>query len=134
MKPCIYMVDDEPDFQTILHSWLEPSYDVVALKDGNELIGALRMKLPDLVLLDLHLPGADGFEICRRLRSTPGVQTVPVLFLTASQESQDYCRNLTAGGDGYLVKPVGKRHLLAVVEELLADHSVGQTTDSGGGD
>ena len=134
MKPFIYMVDDEPDFQTIVHSWLEPTYDVVALKDGFELLGALRARAPDLVMLDLNLPGADGFEICRRLRATPGLDRVPVLFLTASRQSEDYCRNLTAGGNGYLTKPVGRRQLLSTIEELLSEHGVRQTADSGGSD
>lgn len=135
MKPCIYLVDDEPDFLTIVHSWLEPMYDVVALKDGVELLGALRAKAPDLVILDLRLPGADGFDICRHMRSTPGLEGVPVLFLTASRESEDYRRNMKAGGSGYLTKPVGRRQLLAAVDELLANSRTAdrQTVDTGGG-
>ncbi len=136
MKPCIYVVDDEPDFQTILRSWLSPAYDVVPLKDGDELIGALHVKLPDLVLLDLHLPGADGFELCRRVRSSAGLSKVPVLFLTASHERRDYQRNIQVGGSGFLTKPVGRLQLLAVVDDLLAESRAGilQTVDSGGGD
>lgn len=136
MKPCIYVVDDEPDFQTILHSWLAPAYDVVPLRDGDELIGALHVKVPDLVLLDLHLPGANGFDLCRRVRSTPGLTKVPVLFLTASHESRDYARNFKAGGSGFLTKPIGRQQLLSVVDDLLADSRAGilQTVDSGGGD
>jgi len=136
MKPSIYMVDDEPDFLTIMHSWLEPLYDVLALKSGDELLGALRAKAPDLVVLDLHLPGMDGFEICRRLRKTPGLEKVPVLFLTASRESEDYRRNMTVGGSGFLRKPVGRRQLLAAVDELLAENRIAgrQTADAGGSD
>ena len=128
------MVDDEADFQTIVHSWLEPDYDLVALKDGNELLGAMHVKTPDLVILDLNIPGADGFELCRRLRSTPGLENLPVLFVTASRESQDYCTNLTAGGSGYLTKPVGRQQLRSAVDELLSEHRVKQTADSGGSD
>lgn len=135
MKPCIYVVDDEPDFLTIVHSWLSPMYDVVALKDGDELLGAVHVKAPDLVLLDLHLPGIDGFELCRRLRAAPGLKSVPVLFLTASRESRDYQRNLSAGGSGFLTKPVGRRQLLAAVDDLLANNRAAdlQTVDTGGG-
>ncbi len=68
MKPSIYMVDDDTDFQTILRSWLEPLYSFVALKSGDELLGALKSGVPDLVILDLNLPGADGFELCGHLR------------------------------------------------------------------
>ncbi len=130
------MVDDEPDFQTILHSWLEPKYDVVALRSGFELLGALRAKAPDLVILDLHLPEVDGFEICRQLRAAPGFERLPVLFLTASKESVDYRRNMSAGGSGYLVKPVGRRQVLAAIEELVSGAETAQAAaiDSGGGD
>lgn len=133
MKPCIYMVDDEPDFQTIVHSWLEPKYGHVALKDGDELIGALMSGKPDLVILDLHLPGADGFELCRRIRSEPKLERVPVLFLTASHEYADYKRNMGAGGSGFITKPVGKRQLLQAVEELLGEAKA-VPAETGGGD
>jgi len=135
MKPCIYVVDDEPDFLTILHAWLSPEYDVVSLKNGDELFGALHVQGPDLVLLDLHLPGADGFELCRRLRATPGLKNLPVLFLTASHEARDYQLNLAAGGSGFLTKPIGRRQLLAAVDDLLANHRapVLQMVDTGGG-
>ena len=136
MKPCIYMVDDEPDFQTIVHSWLEPTYEALALKDADELAGVVRARRPDLVIMDLHLTGSDGFEACRRLRATPGLDGVPVLFLTASHEAADYRRSMGVGGSGYLTKPVGRRQLLSAVEELLAEGRVmgKYTVDTGGGD
>ncbi|MDD5302506.1 MAG: response regulator [Elusimicrobia bacterium] len=136
MKPCIYMVDDEPDFQTIVHSWLEPLYDVVPLKNGDELLGALRARSPDLVILDLRLPGAGGFDICRRLRSTPGQEAVPVLFLTASQDAADFRGSINAGGGGFLMKPIGRRQLLAAVDELLGENRVvgALAADAGGED
>ena len=136
MKPCIYMVDDEPDFQAIVRSWLEPTYEAVALKDAEELVGALRERTPDLVILDLHLTGSDGFEACRRIRATPGLGLVPVLFLTASREFEDYRKSMGAGGSGYLTKPVGRRQLMSAVDELLSEGRVTgrNTVDTGGGD
>lgn len=136
MKPCIYMVDDEPDFQTVVHSWLEPTYEAVALKDADELTGALRARTPDLVILDLHLTGSDGFEACRRVRAAPGLENVPVLFLTASREFGDYRKSIGAGGSGYLTKPVGRRQLLAAVDDLLSEGRLSgrSAADIGGGD
>lgn len=136
MKPCIYMVDDEPDFQTIVHSWLEPTYEAVALKDADELTGALRARTPDLVILDLHLTGSDGFETCRRVRATPGLGGVPILFLTASHEREDYRRSMGVGGSGFLTKPVGRRQLLTAVGSLLSEGRIpGEyASDTGGGD
>jgi len=126
------MVDDEIDFQTIVHSWLEPKFAHVALKDGDELIGAMKSGAPDLVILDLNLPGADGFELCRRIRATPGYERTPVLFLTGSRERADYRRNIGAGGDGFVTKPVGRRQLLGAIEALLASDR--PAVDIGGGD
>jgi len=136
MKPCIYMVDDEPDFQTIVHSWLGPAYDAVALKDADELYGALRARVPDLVILDLHLIGDDGFEACRRLRAKPGLEHLPVLFLTASREYEDFHRSMSAGSSGYLMKPVGRRQLLSAVDGLLSEGRAATpyAADWGGGD
>lgn len=130
------MVDDEPDFQTVVHSWLEPWYDAVALRDADELFGALRVKVPDLVILDLHLIGADGFEACRMIRSKPGLEKLPILFLTASREQEDYRRSMSAGSSGFLTKPVGRRQLLAAVEVLIAEGRPASAfaVDSGGGD
>ncbi len=134
MKPRILMVDDEPDFQKIIHVWLSPEYVHWALKDGAEFADALRAGVPDLVILDLHLPGADGFELCRRLRETPGLEAVPVLFLTGSHETEDYERNFRAGGTAYLMKPVGRRQLLEAIANLLGERLMRQPADVGGGD
>lgn len=131
-KPNILMVDDEPDFQTIVHEWLEPRYEHCALKDGEELVGALHAGAPDLVILDLNLPGADGFELCRRVRSTPGMESVPILFLTGSHKPKDFGDNFAAGGTGYLMKPIGRRQLLHAVEDILTSEP--QPVDDGGGD
>lgn len=133
MKPTVYVVDDEPDFLTILHTWLSPAFEVVALKDGDELIGALHVRTPDLVLLDLHLPGTDGFELCSRMRAMKGMAKTPILFLTASHENRDYARNIEVGGSGFLTKPIGRRSLLAAIADVLRPPRL-TTVDSGGGD
>ena len=132
-EPVVYMVDDAADFQTIVHFWLESHYAHLALKDGNELFGALLVNEPDLIILDLNLPGSDGFELCRRIRATPGRERTPVLFLTASHEYSDYRRNFRAGGTGFLTKPVGRRQLLTAMSELL-EGGEGVEADLGGGD
>ncbi len=135
MKPRILMVDDEPDFLTAVRAWLEADYECCALKDGEELFGALRAGAPDLVILDLNLPGAGGFELCRRLRAMPGLESLPVLFLTASSEIGDYRENFKAGGAAYLRKPIGRRQLLGAVEDLLGESwSARRPADVGVGD
>jgi|CXWL01.1.fsa_nt_gi CheY-like chemotaxis protein len=129
------MVDDEPDFQTVMHAWLEPDYEHIALANGVELLGALRTGVPDLVILDFNLPGSDGAELCRRIRGTPGLETLPVIFLTGSHEIKNYRETLRAGGTSFLMKPIGRRKLIGAIESLLADRvQVKPLADVGGGD
>lgn len=118
-KPRIVMVEDEPDLQAVVHVWLAPRYEHVPLGDGANLLERLAESEPSLVILDVKLPGADGFELCRCLRADPRFTQVPVLFLTASREGEDYLKNFAAGGTSYLVKPVSRKQLLSAIRELL---------------
>ena len=115
----IVMVDDEPDFLTIAQTWLEPKYEMVAFTDGTELISELAVLEPDLLILDVRLPGADGFKLCRKIRADRRFQDLPILFLTASHSDIDFFKNLEAGGTSYLTKPVSRRELLDRIRELL---------------
>jgi DNA-binding response OmpR family regulator len=130
-KPRVVMVDDEKDFRTIVRMWLEPAYEFVGLPDGERLLAELARGNVAAVILDLHMPGAGGFELCRRMRDDPRFESVPVLFLTGSREDENYLQNLKAGGDGYLVKPVGPRQLLAALEELVPSMLEKPTTGVG---
>lgn len=115
----IVMVDDEPDFLTIARTWLEPKYETISLTDGHDLLNQLEAHEPDLLILDVRLPGLDGFKLCRRIRADRRFQSLPVLFLTASHSDLDFFRNLEVGGTSYLTKPVSRKELLARVQELL---------------
>ena len=118
-KRRIVMVEDEPDFQTVVHGWLAPEYEHIPLADGEELIKRLEVFAPDLVIMDVRLPGPDGFELCRRIRKDPGFAEVPVLFLTGSQDAEDFLKNFQVGGTSYLRKPVSRQQLLSAVRQLL---------------
>lgn len=115
----IVMVDDEPDFLTIASTWLEPKYELVPFTDGASLLSQLAVLEPDLLILDVRLPGLDGFKLCRRIRADRRFQGLPILFLTASHSDIDFFRNLEVGGTSYLTKPVSRRELLARIKELL---------------
>jgi DNA-binding response OmpR family regulator len=117
----ILIVDDEPDFLTIARDWLDKKYDVLTLEDGSELLARLEVHEPDLLILDVRLPGPDGFKLCRKLRADRRFQSLPVLFLTASHSDLDFFRNLEVGGTSYLTKPVTRKELLAKINELLED-------------
>lgn len=117
-KPTIVMVDDEKEFLALVERWAEPEFEFVGKTDGEGLIDELEGLEPDLLVLDVRMPGVDGFELCRRVRADGRFRALPVLFLTGSREDEDFLKNLRVGGSAYLSKPVGRRQLLALFREL----------------
>jgi putative two-component system response regulator len=130
-KPIVIMVDDEPDYLAVVRHWLEPEYRFYGYKTGEEFLSSLSAIVPEVVILDLYLLGVDGFELCRRMHAMPGLKSVPVVFLTGSTRVDDYRKSLVAGASSYLMKPVSRSQLLAVIASLLPQPSM---QDDGGGD
>ena len=116
----IVIVDDEPDFLKIVDDWMRPRYELTTLTSGEGLREELAALEPDLLILDVRLPGADGFALCRQVRADARFADLPVLFLTASHSDVDFVKNIRAGGTAYLTKPVERKELLAKIEELLS--------------
>lgn len=119
-RPHIVTVDDDPDFLFVLRGWLEPRYQMIPFSSGEALLDELPFLEPDLVIMDVRLPGPDGFKLCHRIRSDPRFAGTPILFLTASRDNEDFVRNLDAGGSAWLTKPVDRAQLLKEIRELLA--------------
>ena len=118
----VLVVDDEPNIRELLHFHLEHAgYRVREAADGDAALRLARTR-PDLIILDVMLPGLDGLEVCRRLRAA-GDQ-VPVLMLTARSDEIDKVLGLETGADDYLTKPFGVRELLARVKALLRRRAV----------
>ncbi len=118
-KPKILMVDDEPDFVTLVGRWLEAEYDFSAQRDGEDLLESAARLKPDAVILDMVLPGEDGLELCRRMRADPRFERLPVLFLTGSRGVEESLRTMRAGAASFLAKPAGRKELLAALGKLL---------------
>ncbi len=115
----ILVVDDEEDVVEIISHFLEQEgYTVHKAYDGEE---ALAKATPDidLIILDIMLPGLDGYEVCRRLRSRVETETIPIIFLSAKTEEEDQVKGLMVGGDAYLTKPVSPQVILANVKAVL---------------
>lgn len=93
---------------------------VSACPDGFAAMEELSRNLPDIVVLDVMLPGMDGFEVCRRIKSNSGSAKTPVIMLTARKNSQDMERGLQAGADAYITKPFKSAELIATIERLLS--------------
>lgn len=113
----ILVVDDEDNLRTMLCAALRyEGYDVSQASDGQEGLKAAREQRPDLIILDVMMPGLDGFAVCRRLRES-GDRT-PIIFLTARDSSKDKVEGLTIGADDYLQKPFNLDELVARVEAV----------------
>jgi DNA-binding response OmpR family regulator len=118
--PLILVVDDDADIRALVAKRLElASYSVVTAADGLEAFDRAVEVRPDLILLDVNMPGQDGFETSRRLRAHPTTTHVPVVFLTARTQEADVVMGYEHGGDGYVRKPFKPGELVARVESLI---------------
>jgi len=110
----ILVVDDEKDLVDIVAFNLRrEQYDVLTAGDGEKALEVAKRETPDLVLLDLMMPGVGGLEVCRRLRSEPRTARTPVIMLTAKGEETDAVIGLSQGADDYVRKPFGSKELVA---------------------
>ncbi len=118
-KPLIVWVEDNRDYQAVIREWLLPRYDVVTYDDGEAFLDDIREMRPDLVMLDVRLPGPDGFKLCRKIRADERLREVPILFLTSCEDDETYIAHLDVGGTGFVTKPIDKKKLLAAIGELI---------------
>jgi CheY-like chemotaxis protein len=117
----VLIADDKPTGRELVRTVLENGgYEVFEASDGIEALDLAHRLRPDLIILDLHMPGLDGFGVIKELRLDPYFATVPVVALTASAMQGDRQRALSAGFTGYITKPVSLKVLRAEVERLLA--------------
>ena len=120
MSAQILVVDDEPDISALVAYHLaRESYRVRTVSDGPEALRAVESQLPDLVLLDLMLPGVSGLDILKELRRRPETQNLPVILLTARREEQERIEGLQLGADDYVSKPFSPQELILRVGAVL---------------
>jgi two-component system, OmpR family, alkaline phosphatase synthesis response regulator PhoP len=114
LKQKILVVDDEEDIlELVRYNLVKEGYRVVCVASGEQALKAAKEGSPDLILLDLMLPGLDGLDVCRRLKSDPLTNTIPIIMLTAKGEEADIVTGLELGADDYVTKPFSPRVLLA---------------------
>lgn len=126
----ILVVDDEEPILELLRFNLEKEgYQVCAAKDGQEALERVNDEQPDLLVLDVMLPGMSGIEVCQRLRLIPKYKQLPIIMLTAKGEEIDKVLGLELGADDYMTKPFSPRELLARIKACLRrlNNSVGET-------
>ncbi len=116
----ILVVEDEPDIRKLVHYNLaQERFKVVEAEDGERALRAIQREKPDLVILDLMLPGLSGLELCRTLRERAETARLPILMLTAKAGEADRVVGLEMGADDYLTKPFSPRELVARVKAIL---------------
>lgn len=120
LRKQILIIEDDDDIALSLKYNLEKEggYAVRTAPDGESGLRAVAQKQPDLVILDLNLPGMDGLSVCKHLRKQPGSASVPIMMLTARVEESDKIVGLELGADDYIVKPFGFRELLARIRAV----------------
>ncbi|CAM5767004.1 DNA-binding response regulator [Labrys miyagiensis] len=124
----VLIVEDDPEISRLVADFLRrEDFEVSVAADGKAMDIILQRERPDLIVLDLMLPGEDGLSICRRLR---GANTIPILMLTAKSEEIDRVVGLELGADDYLAKPFGPRELLARIRAILRRVQISQPVAS----
>ncbi len=115
----ILIADDEPDILEIVSFNLQAEgYEVITAKNGNEAIEVAKIHNPDLIILDVMMPGKTGFEVCKILRMLPAFENTIIMFLTALNDDSTEIKGLETGGDDYITKPISPKVLVSRVNAL----------------
>lgn len=130
-KEHILVVDDEEDIlELVRYNLVKEGYRVTTVASGEEALIAARSVHPDLILLDLMLPGVDGLEVCRRLKQDPKTQHLPVIMLSAKGEEADIVTGLELGAVDYITKPFSPKILVARLRAVLRRQAADTTADN----
>lgn len=132
MATKILVVDDEKDIVEFIQYNLEKEgFEVITAHNGNEALEAIKEK-PDLVVLDVMMPGIDGYEVCEKIRLEDKYKSIPILLLTAKTREQDEIRGLELGADDYIPKPVSIQKLIARIKSNIRQSESNITEISNG--
>ena len=119
IKTKILIVDDEKDIiEFIQYNLEQEGFQVITAYNGKEAIATIKEK-PDLIVLDVMMPGLDGYEVCEKIRAKEKYKNIPILFLTAKSSEQDEVHGLDIGADDYIAKPVSIKKLIARIKSNL---------------
>jgi len=130
IKTKILIVDDEKDIVEFIQYNLEQEgFKVITAYNGKEAIEKIK-EIPDLVVLDVMMPGLDGYEVCKKIRAKEKYKNIPILFLTAKSSEQDEVHGLDIGADDYIAKPVSIKKLIARIKSNLRRSNVSGNGES----
>ncbi len=122
MPKTVLIVDDEPNIVVPIEFLMEQNgYSVLVAGSGEEALEIIAKHNPDLVLLDIMLPGIDGYEVCEIMRLDPKWQKIKIIFLTAKGRDVDVAKGMVLGADAYVIKPFSNVEIIENVRKLLND-------------
>ncbi|MEW6056175.1 MAG: response regulator [Bdellovibrionota bacterium] len=121
----ILLAEDDPSIHAIATMALSRvgGHQIVAARDGTEVLKLIEAEKPDLILLDVMMPKLDGFETCSQLKSKPETRDIPVIFLTAKAQLTEIQNGMNLGAIGYILKPFDPMTLHKQIEEVIANHA-----------
>ena len=130
-RKSVVVVEDEPDIvEVVSYNLRREGYTVRSKNRGDEGLNLIRNQPPDIVILDLMLPGLDGLSICQQLKSDPSTREIPIIIISAKGEESDVVIGLEMGADDYLAKPFSPRELLARIKAVLRRGTSRKENDS----
>ena len=118
-RPVVLAVDDTPENLDVVKGLLTPEFIVKAAVNGMMALKIVEKQSPDLILLDIRMPGMDGFEVCRKLKENDASAAIPVIFLTGESDAASEADAVAAGAAGYITKPIDPAALLASINQCL---------------
>lgn len=128
MSWSILVVDDEPMARDLLRLMLERAgFKIIEAVDGYDALEKIPQHKPDLIILDVMMPGMDGFEVCRTLRAQPETSDLPIIMLSARTQARSVQEGLAAGANRYLSKLVSRRDLVQNIRDLLGTSGESET-------
>jgi len=137
LKDKILIIDDSRDFRKLLSRFLQTSgYEITEAENGEDGLQKIVEVKPDLILLDIMMPGIDGYEVCKRIKADPSSRDVPVIFLSGRSETTDKIEGLNVGGADYITKPFDPEMLMLRINNILRrvysvvedEYSISRTT------
>jgi two-component system sensor histidine kinase ChiS len=127
----VMIIDDDNTIRATLQAALEEKYAVVALRNGDEVLELIETHHPELLILDINMPGSDGFEICANVRSKAALDSLPILFMTSRKDNKTFLNSLGMGGNAFITKPFEIAELRGKIEYLLANPPPSTAVDNG---
>lgn len=118
-RPIILVIDDNPRNAAVIEGYLKPHYDVLKAFSGEDCLDLIKKETVDLVILDVALPGINGYEVCRRIKSNVATKNIPVILIPALPTGQEKIRSLQSGAEDFMDRPFGMNEVVARVKSLL---------------